>query len=357
MRSIQAYLSAAKAEKNNAITVIIGNEAADLDSMASSITFGYLLSLQDVEGVVPVMPIARADFKLRTEAVYVFEEAGINLEDVVFFDEVDFEGLMYDGTELVLVDHNRLSPVIDGYFPNVVAVLDHHKDEGLYQEAMVRVIEPVGSTATLIAMEFDKAGIAVEKDVAVLLGGTILLDTVNLDPAAGRVTDSDIRVAEKILPLCPIPQEEFFTNIQQEKFSTAGLSTNDLLRKDYKEFQFEAVRCGIGSALLPVSQWQEMDDNLMAGFANYAAKNELGVLLSMNAYTNPDFNRDLVIYCVDKEGHDRLLEYLHGAGLELSVIEYPEAQEGVGCISFYRQGNLALSRKKLQPLLADFYTS
>ena len=170
------------------------------------------------------------------------------------------------------------------------------------------------------------------------------------------MTESDILVAEKILPLYPLPREEFFANIQREKFSVAGLSTNDLLRKDYKEFQFETVRCGIGSALLPVSQWQDMDNNLMAGFASYAVTNELGVLLSMNAYTNPDFNRDLVIYCVDKEDHDQLLEYLHGSGLELSVIEYPEAQEGEGCISFHCQGNLAISRKKLQPLLADFYT-
>ncbi len=356
MHSIQAYLAAAKADKSNVRKVIIGNEAADLDSMASSLAYGYLLNTQNGEDVLPVMPIARADFKLRTEAVYVFEEAGIILDDVVFFDEVDFEALMSGGTELILVDHNKFSPALEKYSANVSAILDHHNDEGLYQEASPRIIELVGSTATLVAMEFDRADVAVEKDVAILLAGTILLDTVNLDPAAGRVTESDILVAEKILPLCPLPGEDFFANIQREKFSVAGLSTNDLLRKDYKEFQFETVRCGIGSALLPVSQWQDMDNNLMAGFASYAVTNELGVLLSMNAYTNPDFNRDLVIYCVDKEGHDQLLEYLHGSGLELSVIEYPQAQEGEGCISFHCQGNLAISRKKLQPLLADFYT-
>ncbi len=354
---MQKYLSTAKAKKNDAKKVIFGNEAADLDSMASSITYGYLQSLQDTGTVVlPVMPIPRADFKLRTEAVYVFNEADIALDDLVFFDEVDFDALMKGGADLILVDHNKLGPALEQYNENVSAVLDHHNDEGMYKEAAPRIVELVGSTTTLVAMEFDKAGITLEENVATLLGGTILLDTVNLDPAAGRVTDADDEVAAKILPLCLLSRQEYFDNIQREKFSVTGLSTNDLLRKDYKEFQFEAVRCGIGSALLPISQWQDMDDDLLAGFADYAKKCRLDVLLSMNAYTNPDFNRDLVIYCLTKEGHDALLDYLQNNSLELTTIDLPGLQqEGEAFISFHRQGNLGISRKKLQPLLADFY--
>jgi len=357
MSSIQKYLSAAKANKNDAKMIILGNEAADLDSMASSITYGYLLSLLDADSfVLPVMPIPRADFKLRTEAVYVFNVAGVNLEDVVFYDEVDFHTLMEGGADLVLVDHNKLSPALEKYNTNVSGVLDHHIDEGLYEDAAPRVIELVGSTTTLIAAKFNKAGIAIEEDVALLLAGTILLDTVNLDPAAGRVTDTDEEVAAKILPLCPTSRQEYFDNIQREKFSVAGLSTRDLLRKDYKEFQFGSAHCGIGSALLPISQWQEMDDNLHAGFADYAKKGQLDVLLSMNAYTNPDFNRDLVIYCSTKEGHDTLLDYLQNNSLELTTIDFPsKQQEGEAFISFYHQGNLGISRKKLQPLLANFF--
>jgi len=356
MSSIQKYLFAAKAQKNDAKRVILGNEAADLDSMASSLTYGYLLNLKDADTVtLPVMPIPRADFKLRTEAVYVFNEAGIALEDVVFFDEVDFDALM-QGADLILVDHNKLGPALEKYNDNVAGVLDHHNDEGMYKEAIPRIVELVGSTTTLVANAFDKAGITVEEEVATLLGGTILLDTVNLDPAAGRVTDSDDRAAAKILPLCSLSRQEYFDNIQREKFSVAGLSTSDLLRKDYKGFQLETVRCGIGSALLPISQWQEMDNDLLAGFADYAKKCKLDVLLSMNAYTNPEFNRDLVIYCRTRESHDALFDFLQDNGLDLAPIDSPGCREQGGAfISFHRQGNLGISRKKIQPLLADFY--
>ncbi|MEN8188661.1 MAG: DHHA2 domain-containing protein [Thermodesulfobacteriota bacterium] len=357
MSSMQKYLAAAKANKNNAQQVIIGNEAADLDSMASAITYGCLLSEKDADAVVlPVMPIPRADFKLRTEAVYVFQEAGINLEDLVFFDEVDFGKLMAADAGLVLVDHNKLGPTLEKYNSNVSAVLDHHNDEGMYEDAAPRKIRLVGSTTTLVAEEFSRTGVEIEEDTAILLAGTILLDTVNLAPEAGRVTGADIEAAEKLLPLCSLSRQEFFDNIQREKFSVTGLSTGDLLRKDYKQFQFETVRCGISSALLPVSQWQELDNDLLSGFMTYAASCELEVLLSMNAYTNPDFNRDLVIYCRTKEGHDNLLACLQNNSLDLTPIEYPGQQEKGGVfISFHRQGNLGISRKKLQPLLAEFY--
>ena len=53
--------------------LVMGNEAADLDSMASAIAYAYLMTARDnSKTIVPFMPILRADFKLRTEAVYVF---------------------------------------------------------------------------------------------------------------------------------------------------------------------------------------------------------------------------------------------------------------------------------------------
>lgn len=357
MCSMQTYLSSARANKNDAKLVVLGNEAADLDSMVSSIAYGYLLSMQRSDIVVlPVMPIPRADFRLRPEAVYVFNEAAIPLDDVVFFDEVDFDKLMIDGSALMLVDHNKLGPVLEKYNANVCGVLDHHNDEGMYEDAELRIIQTIGSTTSLVGMEFKKAGVAIAEDVAILLGGTILLDTVNLDEKAGRVTDADNAIAAEILPLCPLSREEFFDTIQREKYNMAGLSSNDLLRKDYKEFHFDTARCGIAAAPLPISQWQEMDKDLFSRFAGCAAARNLDVLLSMNTYTNPDFRRDLVVYCTTKDGHDKLLSYLGENSLDLTALEYDGKQQGDdGWISFHGQGNLEISRKKLQPLLAEFY--
>ncbi len=358
MTALNTYLSLVKAKKNDAKLLILGNEAADLDSMASSLAYGYLLHQQHPDMVVlPVMSIPRADFKLRTEAVYLFQKAGVELADVVFFDEIDFAAAMESGANLVLVDHNKLSPSLEQYNDNVTAVLDHHVDEGLYLDATPRIIETIGSCTSLVGKEFRRNSIDIPQDVAILLVGTILLDTVNLDEKAGRVTPADKVIAEHLFSLCSVSGQELFDTIQKEKFNVAGLSTTDLLRKDYKEFQFEMLRCGIASALLPVSQWQAMDQDLFSGFVGYADTCELDVLLSMNAFANPDFSRDLIIFCATQTAHDGLLAYLQENGLDLVLIdEHNEKQQGnKGFMRCYNQKNLGISRKKLQPLLADYY--
>ena len=357
MNPLHNYLATARANLADTRLVVMGNEAADLDSMASSIAYGFLCSLLSPPvAALPVMPIAKADFILRTEAVYVFQEAGIPLEEVLFFDEVDLDSLP-GNAELMLVDHNALSSGLKKFADRVTGILDHHKDEGLFLDAEPRIIQTIGSTASLVAMEFERNQVAIPPELATLLTGTILLDTVNLDDKAGRVTEADKEIAARLLPICPLLREEFFSRVQEAKFNIQGLSTVDLLRKDYKEWQLGKMRCGIGSALLPVADWCAMDNDLAAGFAAYADQQQLDLLLSMNAYTDPDFQRDLVVYSPTEERHQQLVSFLNENELALQPITCPDqVPVAKGFHGLYSQGNLAVSRKKLQPLLADFCT-
>lgn len=358
MTSMENYLKSVKEKIADVSLVIMGNEAADLDSMASSIAYGYLRTLQNPDQLVlPLMPIARADFPLRTEAVFVMQEASINPEDLVFFDDIDAADLLAK-TDLVLVDHNAASPAVSAFNPKVVGILDHHNDEGAFPQADPRIIQTIGSTTSIIARLFFENDISVSQDLAVLLCGTILLDTVNLDDSAGRVTAADKEIAARLLPLCPLSQEDFFARVQEAKFSVEGLSSTDLLRKDYKQWTLGNTNCGIGSALIPVQEWALMDSNIAAAFTEFSKDRKLDLLLSMNAFTNPDFHRDLVIFAKDENAHDQLLACLQENGLDLKIVSV-EGQKTptTGFIQFYQQGNLGISRKKMQPILAAFFGS
>lgn len=341
-------------------TVVIGNEAADLDSMASSLAYSFLLASQNSDPqqqIIPLMPIPRADFKLRTEAVYVFNKAGINLKELLFIDEVTLADLLAGNGQLVLIDHNKLSTQLD-YTEQVTAIIDHHVDEQLYPQASPRLIELVGSTATLVSQEIHRLDSSIlDKKLATLLLGTILLDTVNLAEDAGRVTPADQQAAELLLPVSAVEQDHYFERIQQEKFNVGGLSSYDLLRKDYKQYQFGKIACGIGSVLMPVQQWLGQDPLLAKACLDFCVERNLDILLAMNAYTEPQFSRDLVVYAINSEVHARLLKELEAKGLELSTIAPANDEEpSLGTISYHQQGNLAISRKKLQPLLADYFS-
>ncbi|MCP3942810.1 MAG: hypothetical protein GY710_15175 [Desulfobacteraceae bacterium] len=359
--TLNQYLVESKTYINNKTVdqFVMGNEAADLDSIASSIVYAYFLNiLHKDKHIVPIIPIPRADFKLRTEVVYVFKLTGINPNHLTFLDDMNFEELMKHDIQLILVDHNKLSSRYKHYKDRVCHILDHHKNEGLYPQVHKRVIEPVGSTATLVGEQIiDHNADLIDKQIAVLLCNTILLDTINLSPKAKRTTPKDKKITTILLQSCPRDQNEYFKKIQEEKFNISIFDTHDLLCKDYKEFELGQIRYGIASTLLSLTKWGQKDKNLCLAFESHAQRRGLGLLLSMNAYTDPGFHRDLAVYVKDKQIHDGIIKFLQKKGLGLSQLDIHTPTPCLnGKISFYTQANTDISRKKLQPMLDEYFS-
>lgn len=359
--TLKQYLAATRTRIAGGGTVccVVGNEAADLDSMASAVMYGYCRDRStDADGIayVPVINIPRADYKLRTEAVFLFAEAGIDPDWLIFIDEIDMAAMHACGRlKIALVDHNKPAAAQEAFSAEVIEVIDHHKDEGLFTAAAPRVIEPVGSAATLVAQAIlDRDPSLLEEGSAKLLLGTILLDTVNLDPEAKRATEKDQKIVDQLLSLSGANRQELFDTLQFEKFNVSALSSADLLRKDYKQWKMGETKVGISSVLLSVSDWLKKDSGLSASLAGYAKSRDLDLLIAMNAYTNPDFTRELVVYCPDEALRTKVLAFLTGSDLGLSPIG---AESIDAATSLYAQANLGYSRKKLQPLLDGFLAS
>ena len=359
--SLNTYLAEKKKalDSDRAMHFVLGNEASDLDSMASSVMYAYYAGQATADEnspvILPLINIPRADFKLRTEAVYLFDTTGVDLESLLFADEVDLDRLQETNRlHLTLVDHNKLASSQSRYQELVEAIIDHHEDEGLYPQIASRTIESVGSAASLISEKIiqDKPEF-IDEGTGKLLLGTILLDTVNLDPEAKRVTPKDEEIAGVLLKRTAADQKALFDKLQFEKFNVSSLGTYDLLRKDYKEWQMGSVKCGIGSVLIPLKAWIEKDPDISEGFASYLKERGLDLLLAMNAYTDPDFHRDLAVFSPDQGLRQKVIAHLEAMGLGLKPIDLRELK-GKGNISFFVQGDLSKSRKKLQPILSEF---
>ncbi len=338
--------------KRGTVVCVVGNEAADLDSMASAVMYAYHRAASG-ENAVPLINIPRSDYKLRTEAVYLFDRCGIDVEDLLFEEDLDLAALHAEGRlKLVLVDHNRPAKVHSAFDSVVDGIIDHHADEGLFSDAAVRAIEPVGSAATLVAKRIlEENADSLDEGTAMLLLGTILLDTVNLDPAAKRVTPEDEEIAEILLSLSGADQQELFDALQREKFNVSALSSADLLRKDYKEWQMGGQRVGISSVLLSIPDWLAKDSDLSGSLNTYAQAKGLDLLLAMIAYADPDFTRELVVYCPDPSLRSRVVTFLEESDLGLKPVASDSVNEST---NLYTQANVAVSRKKLQPLLVAF---
>lgn len=360
---LSGFLQEVHINKKNAreVWVVMGNEAADLDSMASAVCLAWQLARKNRQAgtvFLPFIPILREDFRLRTEAAFLFSEAGLSETDLFFADDVNLEALGKNGTlRLVLVDHNKPGKAYAAYLPNVAGVVDHHQDEGLFPELKARNIEPVGSACTLVAEKILEDGMSdIPSDVAVLLAGTILLDTVNLDPAAGRVTPKDEAMVSALLPIAGKSQQVLFDRLQFEKFNVASLSTFDLLRKDYKEYTAGAVRYGMSSVLLSLESWKKKDSKLPEELKRYAESRKLSLLFVMNAYTEPKFTRELVVYSPDSALFKKIDGFLKATDLGLSTVPAP-AGSTPDCSGWFAQANESYSRKKLQPIIQQFLES
>ena len=352
--SLNAFLkTAAKAARSGTpVRIYLGNEASDLDSMASSVLLAYSRgAVSDGLANVPVMNIPREDFSLRTEAAWLFKDVGIDSKDLVFLDDVDLNQL-FDASDskLVLLDHNKLANAQAAWAGAVEEIIDHHVNENLYPAAK-KAIEPTGSATTLVAETLLAVGPAnLEADVYALALGTILLDTVNLAPEAKRVTPRDEAVVAQLLDLANRDRNTLFNHLQFEKFNVAALDSRDILRKDYKEYRMGATLCGIASALLSMDDWSKKDTGLDASFAKFCTERKLDVLVVMNAYTAGDFKREMAVHAKDTVLRKRLADCMNQAGLGLTTL-LPSA----GATDFYAQSDLSQSRKKLQPLLSDCF--
>jgi len=339
--------------------IVIGNEAADLDSMASAVLYAYFLTEKNPSGMfIPLIGIPPEDFKLRTEAVFLFGEAGIDPGNLISVNDVDLETIHKNGNlEIILTDHNRITPALEKYRDTVIEILDHHADEKDYPPGVKTDIRPVGSACTIVAERYlSEAPGLIDGSTGVLLLGTILLDTVNLDPEAGRVTDADEKAAALLLEKTGIDRDDLFEKLQYEKFNVSSLGSYDLLRKDYKEWVLGGKKCGIGSVLMSASDWVEKDPDLPDAFEEFRRDRGLDILISMNAFTDPEFTRHLIVYVPDDKLRTSLTGFLENSEADLERMDFP-GLNGREKIDIYNQRNLGISRKKLQPMLKSFLES
>ncbi|KAJ1737748.1 Exopolyphosphatase [Coemansia sp. Benny D160-2] len=316
------------------LTLVLGNESADLDSMVSSLTLAYVLSAQknssSVGNVVAVMNTNRADMVLRQDCQMLLQsallaEGGKGIEDLTFIDDIDLqavvgryssdnnsnnnkkkeqEGIGRPALDVWLVDHNAPASRQSFLEDYVRGIVDHHVDEGKCQAAQWREIESVGSCSTLVAAKVRSLGNPVDPTLAKLMLAPVLLDTDNFSAASQRATEKDRDIRSWLVPLVEwaphassssfssllegaagagssdaegddeaqssgrelqvSSAQELYKTLDKLKGSVKHLASEDLLRKDYKQWQVadgagKVWAVGISSVAYRMQKWLKRD--------------------------------------------------------------------------------------------------
>ena len=344
----------------NELALVLGSQTGDVDSMVSALAQAYF-DEQSVSKTTryPVFNAPRETICLHEDAARLFADCNLDTSSVTCIDDVDLKP-SHDHSKLglTLVTHNALSPDQRHYATDVISIIDNHRDEtqDAYEDTVEKHIEEAGACATLVAARFlDEMPHALEKnpDLVRLLLGVILLETVNLNPEAGRTTAKDRDIAARLGEYVVFNAESVFPQLQSARFSPSEhLNAYNLLRRDYRDGAVEApggVRAGASSITESLSAFLTRPDASDA-LERFASERDTSVLLLVCIFFDDESRmprRQLGVYCRDDRLRERTVAYL----AEQDLLALSPLTTSLTPIAAFAQGNVKASRKVVLPLL------
>ncbi|QRV98972.1 hypothetical protein RhiJN_26991 [Ceratobasidium sp. AG-Ba] len=278
----QAFLADLKSKQGKGWTIVMGNEAG-----GNAIAISYLSTKIDNTHTIALIQTSRADLVLRPENVLAFKFAHLDPShnDLLTLDDITTSTpLLSLHTSFALVDHNRLLPRFAADEEDrVTAIFDHHEDERMHLSAKPRIITTTGSCASTI-VDYYRSWFALDEaisDIASLLLCAIVTDTSGLKAKkdGGKAEDTDLIASKFLYPLSRFgsisPTGKASTESKTipdltevllfAKRGVSHLSGRDLLRRDYKEYEFgsestrEYTRVGLSTVPMGLEDWIERD--------------------------------------------------------------------------------------------------
>ncbi|KAH9040005.1 DHH phosphoesterase [Lactarius hengduanensis] len=371
--------------QNDRWTISLGNEAGDLDSLASAVAYAWYATHHLGQSTVPLLQTPRADISLRAENLYALDFSGVDPSHLLTGDELPTN--VAPAEKYALVDHNTLTGRFAAYEGvRVVAIIDHHEDEKHHLDASPRIIEvPTGSCSSLVARLIKKEWPeGMSRAVARLLLSAILIDTGGLK-AGGKAEVADREVAPFLLERAELTGvgvgtlnqgvkgvKELTKTLEAKKDSVDHLGPRDLLRRDYKEYRFVpswnaegTLVVGLASVPRGIKAITGGDEKggkvLGAACVAWLQEKGLDMLGVLTSWKDKGKHRREMVWVVrdDKEAKQRLWKGLEGSDeLKLERKEgkkYVDGMEsGVGKglkVRMYEQGNTHATRKVTAPLI------
>ncbi len=137
---------------------------------------------------------------------------------------------------VLLVDHAEVGQSVKGVEEaEVVEILDHHHVGDIETNSPIpATFDPVGSTATLIVERFKASGLRIEEPTAKMLLAAVLSDTVILN--SPTTTERDREVVKYLEDLLDLDADEFGTEMFETSSDVSGLSAEEIVNRDAKEY-------------------------------------------------------------------------------------------------------------------------
>ncbi|MBN1162702.1 manganese-dependent inorganic pyrophosphatase [Patescibacteria group bacterium] len=212
---------------------LTGHIKPDLDSITATITYAeFLKKIKRYENMVLVSVCSG---KPNKETIHILEKFDIKIPPLL--DDTEIEAT----DAFILVDHNEESqrhPKVTR--EQVIEIIDHHKINVNFTSPVRLDVKPFGATNSIIYELFDMYGIKPSDKTKKLMLAAILSDTVGLK--SSTTTGFDSEAANKLAKETDLDIDKFTFEIFKAKSDITGLSPDEIVRKDFKIFDFSGKK-------------------------------------------------------------------------------------------------------------------
>lgn len=212
---------------------VTGHKSPDSDTVGSSIAYAYLL----VELGYDAQPVVLGN--INNETKYILDAAGLEtpmkLQDAA-------------GCNMVLVDHSEYTQAAEGMRDaNIISIIDHHADGTITTAGqLIYDARPLGSTSTIIWMRYRNYGVTPDQQTALVMMGSILSDTKNLQ--SENTTFADREALKELSNLAGIKDvDAFYQDMYEASLSYEGMTDEEIFFSDYKEYECGGTKYSIGN--------------------------------------------------------------------------------------------------------------
>lgn len=250
---------------------VVGHSNPDTDSVTSAIAFANFLKATGTDAVA-CMQISAAN--LNPESKVVLGKFGLAAPQ---------EMTDADGKDVALVDFSDVAQAPANIEKaNIVAIVDHHKIGDIVTSSPIFFYaKPVGCTATVLLEMYKSNNIELPKDIAGGMLCAILSDTVNFK--SPTCTDADKAAVAELLEITGVTdQDSLFMEMLKAKSSVEGVPIKDLIFRDYKDFDMNGKKVGIGQIeLATLDQIAGIRDDLYKAIQDVKAEGRHSVLFML----------------------------------------------------------------------------
>ncbi|MCH4014435.1 MAG: putative manganese-dependent inorganic diphosphatase [Solobacterium sp.] len=152
--------------------------------------------------------------------------------------------------KIIMVDHNEFSQSVKAVEKaQILEVIDHHRinDFATRQPVSFRN-EIVGSTATIVTNMFRENQIPLPKDIAALLLGAVLSDTLMFQ--SPTTTRKDVDAANILAAIARVDKEQFGKEMFAAAAAKGNMTMYDQIVQDIKYYNIDGVHTMISQVLV-----------------------------------------------------------------------------------------------------------